>query len=63
MTTNPDCPRKPGDAACPFCERACGEPCPMDDVDPALLDPTKAIGAVTPATTCDPDEGVCEACQ
>lgn len=48
---------------CPHCGTILGEPCPYEGLDPALLDPTKAVGGGTPTAACNPDDGVCEACQ
>jgi len=59
MTTPeiPNCPRVAA-TACPFCGEPAEAPCPL--AAPAPFD-GPAIGAV--AGTCDPGEGVCEACQ
>lgn len=48
---------------CATCGEVNPDECIIAGMDPSLLDPTKAVGAVTPAVQCDPDEGVCEACQ
>lgn len=62
MNTTGTCCRD-GTGTCSTCGAVDHEACPLADLDPTLLDPAKAIGATTPAAECDPDEGVCEACQ
>lgn len=63
MADPTSCQHITGARFCPYCGHDAMEgPCPLEGMDTALLDPTKAIGAVTGAT-CNPDDGVCEACQ
>jgi hypothetical protein len=64
MTTkHPDCQRPAGGLMCALCDAGGEDPCVFDTVDPALLDPSKAIGGGVPTAACNPDDGVCEACQ
>lgn len=53
----PKCPRQPG-APCSFCGEPATADCPLDA--PAPFEGS-AIGATL--GTCNPDDGVCEACQ
>lgn len=63
MPKNPNCQRPDDGRDCPLCDAKISEMCVFSTVDPALLDPTKALGGGVPTAACDPDDGVCEACQ
>lgn len=52
------CPRTAG-ITCPHCHMPPSEDCPLADAPSWAV--TAPIGSV--AGTCDPDDGVCEACQ
>ena len=53
------CAGKDMPASCPFCEASPADPCPLNEVVTLYGD---AVTAGVPAF-CDPDDGVCEACQ
>jgi hypothetical protein len=46
---------------CGQCGAKTDEPCPLIDLTPGLL--TSAPITAGEASTCNPDDGVCEACQ
>lgn len=57
--THPSCRRFP-DSDCLLCGRRPDEVCALEEAAP--FDGTP-IGAVTTGGACDPEDGVCEACQ